>query len=325
MKTLPIATLLCAAGLFCPCLHAEQDDGTSKRSSQSPADQTKGSTDTLVTSQKSGDAALPDAKNMTAKQLNALDRSVISRLSAGDCMTVGFAKDRPERNAAMLAEMVVKKPLMDLYCEVELWSKDGFNAIRYKESVKEFQKKLNEAQTGVLTMGQLDQAEKYAKALDQEEIYPSGDLMLIDLGETVSVQGTLTIVGDKIAWPINLVRGVARKSTMIYEETFTYLDHNTIYSSTDSHEIIQWGDEEIIAIKQFGERNLKVLINRKTQSVSYITTDRSTDTKSGSQLDKLGQPRVSILKSGFDAARDHYQNEKTKAREFMADRAKAIF
>ncbi len=310
MRPLSNVALLCVAGLLSPCVRA---------------DQTEGSIDALATGQKSRDTVLPEVKNMTAKQLNALDPAVISKLPAGDCLTVGFAKDHDAKSAAMLAEMAVKKPLMDLYYEVELWAKDGFNATRYKESVKEFQGKLKELQTGILTMGQFDKAEKYAKALNQEAIYPGDDLMVTDLDNTVRVQGTLTIVGEKIAWPINLVKGEARKSTMSYDEVFTYLNGNSIYSDTDSYQIIQWGDEEIIAVKQFSERNLKILINRKTQSVSYITTDRSTEVKPGAPLDKLRTPRVSVLTRGFDAARDHYQNEKAKAREFIADRAKAAF
>ncbi len=273
----------------------------------------------------------PTLKGMTIDQLNALDKPSLERLSAYDVIFMRESRDTSDpKKASTTAALLVKMPLHELYYEVELGSTSGVDSSRFRQAAREFQGKLKDPQTGVLTFGQWDRAQAFSKTFHSTHYFPGegSNVKNYSLGTVVTVTGTLKIVGEEIATPINLVYGVADKSTMTYRQSVASLSttFGADFLNLDETEfrIIEWGAEEIIGATDYDARNEKVIINRKTKLVSYVITDKPPQLGEDGKpknygLDPLKEPRISTLVRGMDAARAHYEKLRDGVRPYLSD------
>jgi len=273
-------------------------------------------------------------KGMTIEQVRALDKAALDKLPVYEVLLLSWTNrmDKPDlKKASAQLAFTVKSALQELYYDVDLWSADGIGSRKFKDSVREFQGKLKEPQTGILTWGQFEKAQAFGKAFHVSEVLPGGFAGISDYGDytgRVAVRGTLKIVGDEISTPINVVKGIADKATMTYRQWSASIstdDMAILDLSETEYRIIEWGAEEIVGATEYYQRNEKVIINRKTEKVSFILTEQPP--KSGKdgkperyRLEPLKEPRLSTLVEGLDAGNAYYEKLRASARPYLSDK-----
>lgn len=127
------------------------------------------------------------------------------------------------------------------------------------------------------------------------------------------VQGTMIIVDDRIAWPINHVRVSCSKSDnscdldqlhfVLPDEKSWSQSYQVMESSTESYEIARWS-KDAIESHPLGTskdcRNTNLSFSFKTKEFYFITRNAGGDCKLmlGGELDKLTKPRVAQIVDG---------------------------
>lgn len=193
----------------------------------------------------------------------------------------------------------------------------------YSSAVKAFQADLGDKPTGTLTVWQIHQLEQRASMQKLSRVsFPDQFSSLITDGYSV-VQGTMIIVDDKIAWPINHVRVSCSKSENICELDqlhFVLPDENSwsqtyqvMESSSESYEIARW-DQDSIESLPLGTskdcRNTSLSFNFKTKEFYFITRNAGGDCKLmlGGELEKLAKPRVAQIVDGEKIIREKFSD-----------------
>lgn len=183
----------------------------------------------------------------------------------------------------------------------------------FSSAVKAFQADLGDKTTGDLTVWQIHQLEQRASMQKLSQVgFPDQFSSFITDGYAV-VQGTMIIVDDNIAWPINHVRVSCSKvenSCELDQLHFILPGENSwtqayqvMESSTESYEIARWGQDSIES-HPFGTskdcRNTSLNFNFKTKEFYFITRNAGGDCKLmlGGELEKLAKPRVAQIVDG---------------------------
>jgi hypothetical protein len=183
----------------------------------------------------------------------------------------------------------------------------------YKSAVKAFQSDLGDKPTGELTVWQIDQLEKRAGMQKLSTVgFPNQFLSFINEDYAV-VEGTMIIVDDKIAWPINHVRVSCSKSQNSCEMNQLHLvlpdekswsqTYQVIESGAESYEVARWS-EDTIESHPLGTskdcRNTSLSFNFRTKEFYFITRNAGGDCKLilGGKLEKLAKPRIAQIING---------------------------
>lgn len=125
----------------------------------------------------------------------------------------------------------------------------------YKSAVKAFQSDLGDKATGELTVWQIHQLEQRSGMQKLSRVLFPEQFSSYITDEYASVQGTMTIVDDKIAWPINHVRVQCVRSEQTCELDQIHLNvpddkswsqsYDVMEDSTEHYEIARWGQDSI--------------------------------------------------------------------------------
>ena len=190
-----------------------------------------------------------------------------------------------------------------------------------ENAIKLFQEDLGDEPTGVLSIGQLYQLGKREEfvTLARAQVHP----ITVGLSATkdeyidgyASVQGTWTIIDDRIAFPLNKVSISCNREELRCEEKIINVQDKADYNSTledfgstifvnteeASYRIIDWSSDEIIAKPLPGEggcRSTTLTLNFATEEFISTTTNRNTDQPECTKW-KLEQPRISKIVNGY--------------------------
>lgn len=127
-----------------------------------------------------------------------------------------------------------------------------------------------------------------------------------------SVQGTMIIVDDDIAWPINHSKIKCFKSTGQCEFSQIYLNvpndsswsqsYHVMEQDTEYYSISRWGKDSIESHPLGGSndcRNTSLSLNFKTREFYFITRNAGGDCKVlGVEFEKLNKPRIAQIVDG---------------------------
>ncbi len=270
-------------------------------------------------------------ESVTPIDIKNLSPSELGKLNAYDVIYAGFKDDVKDKNGLKRIKsrvsFLLKQPFHDLLYDVNLWHQDGINEIAFINAVKEVQRKLNEKVDGSLTFSQYQMIENIANIYKTpKEIYAGGNFWVRKLGDYAFVSGTLEIVNDEIANPINYHNMFLDKNSMTCRDSNLYVKETqgafsgiTIYSDVTEYEIISWGDEEVVCKNDYTCRSEKLIINFKSKSVDIITTNRDND--ECKDLPKLKSARISRLVEPFQKRLELSEKSKKLTRPFVADYA----
>jgi hypothetical protein len=188
-------------------------------------------------------------------------------------------------------------------------------------AIKAFQSDLGNKPSGVLTVWEIYQLKQRAEMQQLATLgFPDQFSSFITDGSAV-VQGTMTIVDDKIAWPINHVRVACTRSDGLCTLSQIHLSvpddsswaqmYHVVESLDETYEVSRW-EKDMIESHPLGTskdcRNTSLNFNFKTKEFYFITRNAGGDCKLmlGGELEKLPKPRVAQILDGRKIMQDKF-------------------
>jgi hypothetical protein len=185
----------------------------------------------------------------------------------------------------------------------------------YQSAVKAFQTDLGDAASGVLTVWQIHQLEQRFEMQKLSRVLFPENFWSFKEAEYATVEGTMMIIDDRIAWPINHVKVRCYKA-----EDYCRLDevdlavpnhkswsqnYQVMVASPEYYKISRWGQDSIDAVPRetdSGCRTTSMNLNFKTQEFYYITRNGGGGTCEfmGNTLERLEKPRIAQIVKGAE-------------------------
>lgn len=184
----------------------------------------------------------------------------------------------------------------------------------YKAAVRAFQGDLGDAPTGVLTVWQIHNLEQRAEMQKLSRVgFPAQFFSHHSDGYGI-VRGTVIIIDDQIAWPVNHTTITCSRSENTCEHTQIYLavPDKTSWSQTytvmqaldETYQISRWDGEVIEAslpYKKTDCRTTSLSLNFENKEFYYITRNAGGDCEfMGTKIPKLTRPRIAQIVDGKD-------------------------
>lgn len=202
----------------------------------------------------------------------------------------------------------------------------------YKPAILAFQKDLGEPPTGVLTVWQIHQLE-YRSALQKltRVIFPNS-FYSWKTGEAASVEGTVIILDDKIAWPVNHHKINCYKSENSCEVRQIMLNMPDAKSFSQSYHVMQdnpefynitrWSKDVIDAeypSKPDSCRTTSLSLNFKNKEFFFITKNAGGKCEFlGTPVEKLPRPRISQVVDGKKIIEEEFDKITKTAYELLS-------
>lgn len=261
----------------------------------------------------SDEAAVRKYRNFTPQQIKALPESVLNA-NVPIMYTMAAGKGLSEG-----AELVFGMELNRLMYP-------GLGD--YKQAVKAFQKDLGDPPNGVMTVGQIHELGRRAEMQQLAPISFPDRYKSFMSDDFASIEGTVVILDEKIAWPVNRVRIRCFKKknycehdqlNLLFPDKTSWIQRFQLMElDTDYYEITQWGRDNIDATYINSEkacRTTSMNLNFKTKEFYFVTRNAGGDCEFlGQKIDKLPKPRISQVIDG----------EKLQQKEFEALQRKAF-
>lgn len=202
----------------------------------------------------------------------------------------------------------------------------------YKSAAKSYQKDLGDPPTGVLTVWQIYNLEQRANMQKLSQVLFPTQFSSSKIDTYAYIKGTLTILGDKPAWPINHVRVDCYK-----DQNYCQLDqlkinvpnkdswsqnYQVMQDSPEYFTIARWNEDSIDAVPNETEdacRATSLNLNFKTKEFYYITRNGGGDCKFlGATLDKLTKPRISQIVDGSNIINEEFAKIQKSAYDVLS-------
>ena len=201
-----------------------------------------------------------------------------------------------------------------------------------KSATRAFQSDLGDPANGDLTVHQIHQLEYRAEL---QKLSPVGFPESFSSRKTADygiVEGTLTILDEKIAWPINHYTIKCFKSDKTCEVQQIMLSlpdekswtqrYNVMIVSTEYYNISRWSDQIIDAeypSKEDSCRTSSLNLNFKTKEFFLITKNAGgTCEILGKKIEKLPKPRISQIVDGKKLISSEFANIEKMAYEVLS-------
>ncbi|MGH8611004.1 MAG: hypothetical protein ACREYF_02885 [Gammaproteobacteria bacterium] len=227
-----------------------------------------------------------------------------------------LSKEKLKSEVPMMYTMAAKRGLSlgsDLLFGMELNQLMYPGLHDYSSAIKAFQVDLGDKPTGDLTVWQIHQLEQRAEMQKLSRVAFPNQFSSFIADAYAVVEGTMIIVDDRIAWPINHVRVSCSKSEnscaldqlhfVLPDEKSWSQTYQVMQSSTESYEIARWGNDSIES-HPLGTskdcRNTSLSFNFKIKEFYFITRNAGGDCKLmlGGELEKLAKPRAARIVDG---------------------------
>lgn len=251
----------------------------------------------LTTSVRADDTAMTKYRNLTPQQVKDMPEKTRQEKLP---VTYIFAT---QRGLAVDSELLFGMQLNQLM----------YSGIHdYKSAILDFQKDLGDPPTGVLTVWQIHQLE-YRSALQKltRVIFPDS-FSSWKRDKYASVEGTVTILDDKIAWPVNHRKINCYKSGNSCEVRQIVLNmpdaksfsqsYHVMEDNPETYNITRWSDDVIDAeypSEPDSCRTTSLSLNFKNKEFFFITKNAGGKCKFlGTPIEKLPKPRISQVVDG---------------------------
>lgn len=261
---------------------------------------------TLATSVKADDTAMTKYRNYTPKQVSDMpDKQRQSVMP----MAYIFAA---QRGLAVDSELLFGMQLNQLMYP-------GIHD--YKSAVRAFQTDLGDFPTGILTVSQIHQLEYRADLQKLSRIFFPDSFSSWKSSDSASVEGTVTILDDRIAWPINHHKIKCFKSENSCEVQQVMLNlpnekswaqqYQVMIDNPEYYNITRWTDDTIDAeypSKPDSCRTVSLSLNFKTKEFFFITKNAGGKCEFlGKQIEKLAKPRISQVVKGEKIINEEFE------------------
>ncbi|MCB9990856.1 MAG: hypothetical protein H6867_05705 [Rhodospirillales bacterium] len=201
----------------------------------------------------------------------------------------------------------------------------------YDTAVKAFQKDLGDEPTGIFTVWQIYNLEQRAEMQKLDTVFFPENFSSYIAKDSAKVEGTVTILEDRIAYPINHVKVNCYKTDGYCEYNMTVLmvpkedswsqSYQVMDMGTDIYKITRWENDEIDAVPtNTGTCRINSLnFNFKTKEFFEIAKNAEGECEfMGTTFEKLAKPRISQILDGKKIIQQEFANLKKKAFEVTA-------
>ena len=204
----------------------------------------------------------------------------------------------------------------------------------YEGATRAYQSDLGEEPTGELTVWQIHTLGFRASRINMTEVsfFPL-DFGGIEIDEWASVQGTVKIIDDQIAYPINHVNVECsqHRGTCDYRQVALMLPDEDSWTQTyhvgeiadETYRITRWEDGQIDAVplNSSGCRINQLSFNFETDEFFEIARNNTADeceTVSGAILRRLEKPRVSQIVDGREIVDAEFKRMRDEAYSYIS-------
>jgi len=202
----------------------------------------------------------------------------------------------------------------------------------YKTAVKAFQADLGDQPTGVLMVWQIHNLEQRSDMQKLARVLFPDQFSSFKTDDYASIQGTMIIIDEKIAWPINHVKVKCYKKdnycqldqiqVSVPDDKSWSQNYHVMENDAEYYEISRWGQDSIDAVPRetgSGCRTTSMNLNFKTKEFYYITRNAGGKCEAlGVTLDKLPKPRVAQIVDGTKIIRDEFAKIEKAAYDVLA-------
>jgi hypothetical protein len=266
---------------------------------------------------RAGDKELEKYKNFTPDQIKELPDKV--RESSVPMMYILAAR----RGLAPDAKLAFASDLNTLM----------YSGISdYDSALKAFQSDVGDKPTGNLTVSQIHKLQQYADMQRLGKIsFPNTFSSFINK-DFARIEGTATILDDRIAWPINHVKITCYKSEKYCEYSQIALiipndqswaqTYQVMDMGTDLYKVIRWEDGNIDAVPMSsGDTCRTVSLNYNFKTKEFFETTRNTDRECkilDKTIEKLQKPRTAQIIDGKKIIEAEFDNIQRRAYERLS-------
>lgn len=202
----------------------------------------------------------------------------------------------------------------------------------YASAIRAFQADLGDQPTGVLTVYQIQQLEYRSDLQKLSKISFPGRFFSSKTADYGMIEGTVTILDDRIAWPINHNKVTCLKSEMsceVQEVNLVLPDQNSwaqqyqvMINNTESYAVTRWSNDTIDAeypSKPDSCRTTSLSLNFKTKEFFFITKNAGGKCEIlGKPIDKLTKPRIAQVVDGEKIFNEEFGKIESVAYKFLA-------
>lgn len=202
----------------------------------------------------------------------------------------------------------------------------------YASAIRAFQKDMGDTPNGNLTVHQIQQLEYRANLQKLSRIAFPDDFYSWISSDSAVVKGTLSILNDQIAWPINHQNVVCFKSQKQCEVTQLILDvpnekswaqrYQIMTANTEYYNITRWENDAIDAEYPGTPdrcRTTSLNLNFKTKEFFFITKNSGGKCEIlGKPIEKLSMPRISQILDGKNIIEGEFSRLEKAAYEVLA-------
>ncbi|KZL23384.1 hypothetical protein [Pseudovibrio sp. WM33] len=210
----------------------------------------------------------------------------------------------------------------------------------YEGAKRRFQFDLAEKPTGELTVWQIRQLNYRASRMNMThtQFFPSNFHGMMVAGTLASVKGTVKLLGDRIAYPINhvVIKCSRREGTCDYRQIALLLPDENSWSQSyyvgnvkdETYSITRWDGNQIDAIPLDNTacRTNQLSLNFETKEFFEITRNNTAgdcETPMGVTLPRLDKPRISQIVDGTDIINAEFKAISDEAYTFLSSRFRA--
>jgi len=272
---------------------------------------------TLATAVRADDSAMTKYRNYTPKQVSDMPEKQRQSVMP---MTYIFAA---QRGLAVDSELLFGMQLNQLMYP-------GIHD--YNSAVRAFQTDLGDQPIGVLTVYQIHQLEYRSDLQKLSQVSFPDSFYSSKTADYGMVEGTVTMLDDRIAWPINHNKITCLKSEKSCEVQQVMLvlpdqkswaqQYQVMIDNTESYTVTRWSNDSIDAeypSKPDSCRTTSLSLNFKTKEFFFITKNAGGKCEFlGKAIEKLAKPRISQVVDGKKIFNEEFGKIKKAAYEFLA-------
>ena len=198
----------------------------------------------------------------------------------------------------------------------------------YEGSIKAFQADIGEKQTGILTVGQINELENRYKIQNLTPAYVTASLSVRKSDDYAHVTGVQVMLDEKIAWPVNQLAIRCYKSQNYCMATQLIVDlpkvnsfsyqYNVNEMPPDYYKITAWTENTIEATpaeEPAGRcRTTNLSLNFTTKEYYFITKNLTDGCEvMGQKIPKLEKPRTTQIIDGWKTIHAIYADMRKSA------------
>lgn len=203
----------------------------------------------------------------------------------------------------------------------------------YNAAIKSFQADLGDEPIGILTVWQIHNLEQRSDMQSLRQVLFPDQFSSFKTDDSASIQGTITLIDEKIAWPINHVKSNCYKTQnyceldqiqiIVPDDKSWGENYQVLENNKEIYNITRW-DQDSIDAEDAGKtadscRTTSLNLNFKTKEFYFITRNAGGNCEVlPFKLNKLPKPRIAQIVDGSNIIREEFSKVEKASYDVLA-------